>query len=194
MIGITKIHWSIRFPVLILGLVVSLIQGCSTSGKVAGVEIQPAPPVLIVERPIPYDLSAHEKVFVDIFEKRGIYRGESNDPNALKLKLEFNPNIFSMSVTATLSQNGKVIAVGRSHNPGFGTLIARDAAIAALVSGAAAELDSRIDWRLKIVGAKPSNGEKSDLYDELAKLEDLHQRGILSDAEFTLAKKRLLSR
>jgi hypothetical protein len=37
-----------------------------------------------------------------------------------------------------------------------------------------------------------TNNSKPDLYTELLKLEDLHKRGLLTDAEFQEQKKRLL--
>ena len=40
---------------------------------------------------------------------------------------------------------------------------------------------------------QPTQSPKTDLYAEMLKLDDLHKRGILSDAEFQQAKTRLLS-
>jgi hypothetical protein len=41
--------------------------------------------------------------------------------------------------------------------------------------------------------AQKDGGSKKDLYDELLKLDDLHKRGILTDAEFEQQKQKLLS-
>ena len=123
-------------------------------------------------------------------------RGNSGDPNALRLKLEFDPNVFSMNVIATVSRNGRVGAVGKSHNPGFGTMMNRDGSISALAAGAAAQLDSQLDElgsRLQIAQTKAQKPVSFDLYGEMNKLEDLRRRGLLTDAEFEAEKKQLLA-
>ena len=181
---------------LLLTVVVLLVQGCSTSGKATKAEVIVAPNTLVVEQPIPSELRIHEQTFFSILEKRGMTRGNSGDPNALRLKLEFDPNVFSMNVIATVSQNGRVVAVGKSHNPGFGTMMNRDGSISALAAGAAAQLDSQLDElgsRLQIAQTKAQKPVSFDLYGEMNKLEDLRRRGLLTDAEFEAEKKKLLA-
>ena len=183
---------------VVLGSVSLLIlQGCSTSGVHSQAQIKPAPNTVVFERPVPTELRAYENLFVDVFNKRGMVRGESTDPNALRLKLEFDPNVFAMKVISTLRQDNTVVAVGRAVNPGFGTLLARDAAIAGLAANSAAQLDANLESlgdRLVILGKKTPGESQISLSEELAKIEELHKRGVLSDAEFELAKKKILAR
>jgi hypothetical protein len=48
--------------------------------------------------------------------------------------------------------------------------------------------------RVQVEIKQPDNAPKTDLYQELLKLDDLHKRGILTDAEFEQQKQKLLSR
>jgi hypothetical protein len=56
--------------------------------------MEPRAGSFVVEQPVPKELSIYEQTFVSILEKRGMTKGDTNEPSALRLKLEFDPNLF----------------------------------------------------------------------------------------------------
>lgn len=91
-------------------------------------------------------------------EALGFRIAPTDDPNALQLRLEFNPNIMNMRVSAALWQNGVPIVAADAANSGWGTALARGTALNNLVDSAAAQFDAqlqKISARIRIVDDSP---------------------------------------
>jgi hypothetical protein len=124
-----------------------------------------SPPVIavatspIVHPPssVPVDLSAYVGAVGAVLRNHGLSMGYTADPSALQVGMSFDPNIFNMTVTVTLTQPGVgEIAKGEAHNNGWGTLSFREAAISRLVSSALNRLDKRLG-EIKLTLAQNSN-------------------------------------
>ena len=184
-------------------LTVLLLTGCSTTGTITNSSSIVAPQTFELVQPLPETLMSYEAEFVSVLERYGLRQGVTDDPNALRLFVHFNSNPFNMKVTLTVWQFEEVVATGMARNPGMGTVIAKHAAIRDLAIGAATELNAQLyalgdrlvvetDSNSNQDTATPTQGD--DLYSELLKLEDLRQRGIITDEEFEVQKQRILAR
>jgi putative oligomerization/nucleic acid binding protein len=91
----------------------------------------------------------------------------ANDPRSLNVYLAF---IFACGLFS--------LAGGAGFGCGFGCRLLAQRAYA--------------KWKGSRVRAKDESTKPKDTYTELLKLDDLHKRGILTDAEFEGQKKRLL--
>lgn len=89
-------------------------SACSTSSPITTSKTIYAPNVFLLSRPVPESLSLYEPQFVAVMEEFGLSKGQSDDPQALVLSLDFNPNPFYMQVTATVRQNDEIVATGEA--------------------------------------------------------------------------------
>src|SRR5712691_6102523 len=82
--------------------------------------------------------------FVQSLETFGFCIGPTDDPRALQLRLDFDPSVFGMGVTASRWQAGAMVVTAAAHNAGWGTAIARSAAISNLVESAAKSFEGEL--------------------------------------------------
>lgn len=83
------------------------------------------------------DLAPYLPRFVSAVEALGFQVAHTDDPTALQLRLDFNPNVMNMRVSAALWQSGVPIVTADAANSGWGTAIARGSALQNLVDTAA---------------------------------------------------------
>jgi len=90
---------------------------------------------LVVPRVVVAPTNVHPEVapyvpeFVDALQTAGFTVGATSDPDALALRVEFNPNPFNIRVAASLVQHGVPVLSASATNPGWGTAIARGQAV-----------------------------------------------------------------
>jgi hypothetical protein len=184
-------------------LLCSILVGCSTYTGVADPELGviKAPSTYLLKKPVPESISRYEPEFEKVMNEFGLYKGETGDPLALVLTLEYNPNPFVLQVKSAVTQKDRLVARGEATNPGFGTVIAKSAVISDLVLQSALSLQGSLHLLGdRLVVAEDvrhqqqaiQQGGKS-IADEINDLEDLRQRGILTDEEFKEQKKKALS-
>jgi hypothetical protein len=81
-------------------------------------------------------------------ERHGLKVVRSPDPVSPTLicKLQIDQSsVWNFRVHISLWNGARMIAVAESVNPGWGTLLARDAAVQALVASATKELETQLD-------------------------------------------------
>lgn len=140
-----------------LALLVSmLLVGCSSAGFSASDVVEASRTV----RPPTYvhpDLVPYSGRFIMAVESAGFIVKETDDPNALQLRLDFDPRSFHFAVTASLIRNGETVVKGEAVNAGWGNLIARGLSIENLVEKAAREFEKQLTslrGRLKFTESK----------------------------------------
>ena len=120
-----------KLGVGVIGLVVwlaLLCAGCSTTGSVTPASVVAPktvrPPVTVAAEVVPYLPG-----FVTALNESGFLVGPTNDPNAIDLRLEFNPNPFNLRVSASMWQRGVPLLTSSATNSGWGTAMARGVAV-----------------------------------------------------------------
>lgn len=115
------------FQVLILSSGI-LLSGCSSTGT-ASKSLLVAPHTVQAPQNVHPEVAPYVPNFVEALEAAGFDVGITTDPNALQLKIEFNPNVFNIRVAASLIQRGVPVLTASATNPGWGTALARGVAV-----------------------------------------------------------------
>jgi S1-C subfamily serine protease len=130
------------FGAVLMAVLVGL-SGCSSVGYSTSKRIS-APKVVKAPSSVPGQLTSYLPRFTDALEKHGFTVGQTDDPQALQLKLAFNRNPFNLQVKAYLWQNGTVVLSAEATNSGWGTALARGAAVEALVDNAVEDFTEQL--------------------------------------------------
>ena len=94
--------------------------------------------------------------FTDPFIARGFSFGESDDPRAAELVVRFNPNPFNTEFDVSLLQQGRVLLNSTASNKGWGTGLARSAALADLVSKVRSGIETSLsEMSFELIADKP---------------------------------------
>jgi len=123
------------FTVIILIAILQVESGCSSTGYTTISDIS-IPKTIKSPRSIPPELVPYVPSFVAALERSGFQVGSTDDPNAIELVVEFNGNLFNMRVSVGLWREGIPILTASATNPGWGTLLARGAAVNSLAESA----------------------------------------------------------
>ena len=83
------------------------------------------------------DIAPYLPRFISAVEALGFRVARTDDPSALQLRVDFNPSVMNMRVSAALWQNGVPIVTADAANSGWGTALARGTAVQNLVESAA---------------------------------------------------------
>jgi hypothetical protein len=119
------------------------LPSCSTTGFVTQGS-------LILPRTVSVAPGVHPEVapyvpqFVDALREHGFTVGETSDPDALVLQLEFNPNPFNLRVSASLLQRGIPVLTASATNSGWGTALARGVAVNGRAEAAASNFRAEL--------------------------------------------------
>lgn len=209
---------------LALLLIALAVGACSTVAKTTTREVV-AP--RIINSPAPGSVGGELHIHLDRMfaplASRGFELGRSGEADALTFDVSFDPSVFNTQVRITLTRNGQELVRVESTNGGWGTGIARSAAIANLVEAATLEFDRQLSGMKVVAQNHAASGQRTsavprpsmeieskdaaasvtrnriersqsrDVYSELIKLDDLRKKGILTDAEFEAEKRKLLS-
>ena len=129
---------------VVLSLTVLLEVGaCSTTGTVTTSEIT-APPIVQAPGVVNPEVAGYVERLFSPLAARGFQLGSTADRDALRFIVLFNPNVFNTQVTVKLRQHGATVLQVQASNAGWGTGIARPAAISNLVESAVAKFDEEL--------------------------------------------------
>ena len=132
---------SSKIAVVIFAL--AFICGCTTTSYSTKSKVI-APITIKSPKSIPPEIAPYVPMFVEILESNGFKVGKTEDPSALELKFEFNGNPFNIRVAAGLWREGVPILTASSTNPGWGTALARGAAVNGRAESAVSAFESEI--------------------------------------------------
>ena len=110
---------------------IAFLVACSTTGFSTKSDVI-APRIVKAPSSVNPEVIPYLPRLVDALQKAGFIVGKTDNPNALELKLEFNPNPFNMRVSASLWQDGVPLLSASATNPGWGTAMARGAVVNSL--------------------------------------------------------------
>ncbi len=146
---------------VLLGLNIGLASCSSTSFSTTSHLTVPA----TVRAPV----TVHQAVkrylpeLVALLQSAGFSVGKTDDPEALVLQLNFNPNPFNLRVSASLLLDGVPVLRASATNAGWGTLLARGPA----VDGRARAMLSQFEGELVIltqrITIRPERGDDHEL-------------------------------
>lgn len=182
------------------------LSACSTTGFSSNSNLI-APKTIKPPTSIPAEVAPYVPEFVDMLKAKGFAVGETNDPRALVLYFEFNPNPFNLRVSAGLMQQGVPVLTASATNPGWGTALARGSAVNSLSESAASTFKIELNkfmTHTQIVedAVNITSGTKSSpqtippaksTSDKLKELEALYKDGLISKAEYEAKRKEVLS-
>ena len=115
-------------PALVTAFLSVFVASCSTTAfSTKGFLVVPR--VVVPPSNVHPEVAPYVPEFVDALQAAGFTVGPSSDPDALSLKVEFNPNLFNIRVAASLEQHGVAVLSVSATNPGWGTAIARGVAV-----------------------------------------------------------------
>jgi hypothetical protein len=124
----------------------NLSVGAVARGAESNSPVLATSPVVRAPINVPAELIGRMSIIENMLKKHGLSLGDSSDPSALQLSLSFDPNLFHMVVSITLSQPGRgVVASGEAVNPGFGTGIFHGAVVTNLTESASKQIDEELD-------------------------------------------------
>jgi hypothetical protein len=120
-----------------------LVAACSSTGFSTKANVE-APRVIRPPVNVHPEVAPYLPRFVELLQQKGFVVGNTDNQKALKLRLEFNPNPFNLRVSAALWQNGVPILTASATNSGWGTALARGAAVNSLADSTAATFESEL--------------------------------------------------
>jgi hypothetical protein len=133
--------------------VVAFMAACASTGYVTTSDLT-VPKTVTLANSLDPEVAPYAPRFISILVQHGFVVGTSNDPHAMELRLDFNGNLFNMRVGAALWHDGAPILTASATNPGWGTLLARGAAVQNLADSCATKFErelSRLQPHLRIV-------------------------------------------
>ena len=126
-------------------LIVLIMGGCASSGTRTTQSIE-APAVFNLAR-VRGEASAYVDEILAPIVDRGFRKGATNDPKALYVEIQFDPNLFHTAFTVLIKQYGTTLVKAEASNSGWGTGIARGYALSKL----ALEVSNQIDSQLSLM-------------------------------------------
>lgn len=149
----------VRKSVLITALLGVLISSCSTTGfSTKGSLVVPR--VVVAPTNVHPEVAPYVLEFVDALQTAGFTVGTTSDPDALSLKVEFNPNPFNIRVSASLAQHGVPVLSVSATNPGWGTAIARGVAVNGRAEAAVEDFRAELAKLMPHVKFKPDESRQ----------------------------------
>lgn len=130
--------------VLLSIFIVSLLAACTTTGNSVGGSVS-AP--ITVKQPdfVHPEISAYARRIISPLIASGFRVGYTEDPDALKLEINFDPDPYATAISINLIKPGVgVIAHSEAVNHGWGTMMARSGAIKDLVESATDEFNQQL--------------------------------------------------
>ena len=114
--------------VLLISIYSVAIAACSTTGFTTSRDLV-VPRTVAAPTNIPAEIAPYVVKFADALESAGFKIGETDDPDALRLQMEFNPNPFNTRVSALLIHHQVPVLSASATNPGWGTAMFRGVAV-----------------------------------------------------------------
>lgn len=141
-------------PAVVAVLLTLFLSSCSSTGFSTSSS-------LVVPRVVAPPTNVHPEVapyvpeFVDALQAAGFKVGNTTDPDALSLRIDFNPNPFNIRVAASLIQHGIPVLSASATNPGWGTVLARGAAVNGRAASTLEEFRTELKKLIPRVTFKP---------------------------------------
>ena len=132
---------------------IALIAACASTGYVITSDLT-VPKTVTLANSLDTEVAPYAPRFISILVQHGFTVGTSNDPHAMELRLDFNGNPFNMRVGAALWHDGAPILTASATNSGWGTALARGAAVQNLADSCATKFErelSQLQPHLRIV-------------------------------------------
>lgn len=120
-----------------------LLASCAATGYVSKGDVS-APRTVTIQKDIDPEVAPYVPKFVAILAAAGLKVGPSDDKHALELRFDFNGNPFNLRVGASLWQDGVPVLTASATNSGWGTALARGAAVQNLADSAAATFEKEL--------------------------------------------------
>ena len=119
------------------------IVSCSSTGYVTKSNLV-VPKTIKSPDNIPPAIVPYVPKFVDLLQEEGFSVGKTDDPRALNLVFEYNPNPFNLTVSVGLWRQGIPVLSASATNSGWGTVIAHGSAVNSLAESAAEEFEKKL--------------------------------------------------
>lgn len=129
--------------VLLLPLFLLTFVGCSSTGYSTKTNLV-APKTIRAPASIPPEIVPYVPRFVELLQAKGFAVGKTDDPKALDLVFEFNPNPFNLRVSAGLWRQGVPVLSASATNSGWGTALARGSAVNSLAESTVSVFDEEL--------------------------------------------------
>lgn len=143
---------------LLVTTTVWLIQGCTSTGShLTSTTGKISVPKTIFLEDLPPSLSTYSSDVVSFLNTHGFEFLKERTGDCLSLNFRYNPDPWHSVVGIHLLESGKPLVVGEAVNPGWGTVIAPDAALAGLAGKASEEFRKHfLLWKKQITLREPN--------------------------------------
>jgi|GEM_PF-2170222 len=132
------------FAIILTSIFVASLAGCATTGKSIGGSMSAPVTIRQPEFLNPEIAGYAQRIFSPLIAN-GFRVGYTDDPDALRLEINFDPSIMSTSVKINLIKPGVgVVASAESVNHGMGTMSMRDKSISNLVEAASEQFRQQL--------------------------------------------------
>ena len=138
----------------LIAALVALAASCSSTGFSTATPLT-VPRTVLPPTNVHPEVAPYVPQFVDALQAVGFVMGQTTDPDALALKVEFNPNPFNIRVSASLIQHGVPVLSASATNPGWGTAIARGVAVNGRAEAAVEDFRAQLAKLMLRVTFKP---------------------------------------
>lgn len=146
------------FQKLLTSTMLALVLAACSSTGYSTKEYLSVPKTVRAPASIPPELVPYVPMYVEALQAKGFTVGKTEDPRALELVFEFNGNPFNLRVSAGLWRQGIPVLTGSATNSGWGTALARGAAVNSLADKSVAQFKTELDMfasRVQIVADSP---------------------------------------
>jgi len=130
---------------------VALLTACASSSTSVKESVVVPKTIRVVESYHP-EVAQFVPSFLDVLGQNGFAFGYTEDPDAVTLRIDFDPNIFHTAIYVKLTQGNKTLMSSEASNSGWGTGIARASALNTLAEKVKVNLDKElrvVNFRLK---------------------------------------------
>ena len=141
---------------LVAAVTVVVLSACASTGYVSTFTIS-VPKTVTLSTALDPEVAPFAPRFIAILAQHGFVVGNSNDPHAMQLRLDFNGNPFNMRVGAALWHDGAPILTASATNSGWGTALARGSAVQNLADSCATTFErelSQLQPYLRIIDSR----------------------------------------
>ena len=149
---------AISFKALLVStFLVATLAGCSSTGYSTKSNLV-VPKTIRAPADIPVEVVPYVPRYVEALQAKGFAVGRTNDPRALDLVFDFSANPFNLRIAAGLWNQGIPVLTGSATNPGWGSVIARGAALNSLADTSIQQFTTELESftsRVKIVSDAP---------------------------------------
>jgi len=152
------------------------------------------------------ELQTYVVKFEQVLRDNGFVIATQRAPENFDWRLTLGPNATAVTITAELLQNGKALVVSPIRNTKILKAVFKDSAIEGTIPLVEQKFSEDLARYVASIGAGGSNGsaasrasgpakpidQTNDVYTQLLRLDELRQKGVITQQEFDEQKKILL--